>query len=282
MKNILVPTDFSNDAYNALHYTTQLLADEECTFHILNVYDEHVTLKTSRFLREGGKVLLKLIADESKEGLTQTVHRINLDTENPKHTFRAISKKGEMLECIGLCAFDLDIDLVVMGNKGKMGVKEILMGSNTIRAIGRIKKCPILMVPKEMEFVEPKQITFVTCYKRNFSHNVLDPLLYIARMHQSSVQIMHIDEDKKLDKNQKNNKVILEKELSEIEYSTHWRPYYTEKTKVINDFVKDLGTNLLVMVNYEHNLLEKIIREPVIMEIASYLNIPFLVIPCKD
>ncbi|WP_420322018.1 universal stress protein [Flagellimonas sp.] len=282
MKNILVPTDFSNDAYNALHYTTQLLAGEQCTFHILNVYDEHVALRTPRFLKEGGKVLHKLLADESKEGLMETVHRINRDTENPKHTFKTVSKKGEMLECIGLCVFDWDIDLVVMGNKGKMGAKEIFLGGNTIRTIGRIRKCPVLMVPKETEFIQPKQIAFATYYKRNFSHNVLDPLLYIAQMYRSSIQIMHVDEDKKLDKTQKANKAALEKVLAQIEHSTHWRPHYTEKAKVINDFVKDLGANLLVMVNYEHNLLEKIIREPVIMEIASYLNIPFLVIPCKD
>ncbi|MGW9685759.1 universal stress protein [Flagellimonas sp. 2504JD1-5] len=282
MKNILVPTDFSNDAYNALHYTTQLLTGEQCTFHILNVYDEYVALKTPRFQKEGGKVLLKLLADESKEGLTETVHRINRDTENPKHTFKIVSKKGEMLECIGRCVFDLDIDLVVMGNKGKMGAKEIFLGGNTIRTIGRIRKCPVLMVPRETEFVQPKQIAFATYYKRNFSHDVLEPLLYIAEMYQSEVQIMNVGEDKKLNQNQKANKAMLEKELGKIEHTTHWRPHYQEKAKVINDFVRDLKVNLLVMVNYEHSLFEKIIREPVIMEIASYLNIPFLVIPCKD
>ncbi len=282
MRNILVPTDFSNDAYNALHYSTQLLAEEHCTFHILHVYNEYVPIRTPRLLKEGGNVLLKLLADESYEGLMETAHRINRDTENSRHTFKTISKKGEMLECIGYCVLDLDIDFVVMGNKGKVGAKEIFIGGNTIRIIGRIKKCPVLMVPRETEFIEPKRIAFATYYKRHFSPDLLEPLLHIAKKYSSSVQIVHVDEKKKLDQTQKANKASLEKELGEIEYHTHWRPHYSEKAKVINDFVKDLQANLLVMFNYEHTLLEKIVREPVITEIASYLNIPFLIIPVKD
>ena len=40
MKNILAATDFSNNAYCALFYATQLLKSKPCTFYILNTFTE--------------------------------------------------------------------------------------------------------------------------------------------------------------------------------------------------------------------------------------------------
>nr|WP_299345373.1 universal stress protein [Allomuricauda sp.] len=282
MKKILVPTDFSNDSYNALHYATQLLASENCMFYILNVYNETVSLRTQRFLSEGGKVLIRQLAEESEEGLAEIVHRIRRDTENKNHSYETISKRGEMLEGIMSSAKELDIDLIVVGNKGKTGPKEMFLGGNTIRTMKTIKNCPILMVPRETEFAPLTEIAFATHYKRDFTANVLDPLRYIANMHNSSINIIHVDEKKELDEEQKANKILLEKELMDIPYETQWRPYYNEKSKVINDFVQDTKVNLLIMINYEHTLLEKMVREPVILDITSQLDIPFLVIPSKD
>lgn len=282
MKKILVPTDFSNDSYNALHYATQLLASEDCTFYILNLYNENVSLRTQRFLNEGGKVLIRQLAEESEEGLTEMVHRIRRDTENEKHSYEIISKRGEMLEGIISNAKKLEIDLIVMGNKGKMGPKEIFLGGNTIRTIKTIKNCPILMVPRQTEFTPLDEIAFATHYKKDFAENVLEPLRYVAKMHGSVVNIIHVDEKKELDDEQIENKVLLEKELEDTAFRTQWRPYYNEKAKVINDFVKDAKVNLLIMINYEHTLLEKMVREPVILDITSQLDIPFLVIPGED
>ncbi|WP_373282945.1 universal stress protein [Aquaticitalea lipolytica] len=35
MKNILLPTDFSDNSWNAIKYALQLFKDEKCTFHLL-------------------------------------------------------------------------------------------------------------------------------------------------------------------------------------------------------------------------------------------------------
>ena len=37
MKNILLPTDFSNNSRNAIHYAFQFFKDQECEFYFLNV-----------------------------------------------------------------------------------------------------------------------------------------------------------------------------------------------------------------------------------------------------
>ncbi|HIC31620.1 MAG TPA: universal stress protein, partial [Flavobacteriaceae bacterium] len=51
--------------------------------------------------------------------------------------------------------------------------------------------------------------------------------------------------------------------------------------EVINTFISDLEIDLLVMVNYKHSILEKLLNEPVIKKIGFNPLIPFLVIPNK-
>ncbi len=98
MKNILVATDFSNNAYCALFYATQLLASKKCTFYLLNTYSELTPLKRNILPGFGGKKLLKQLETESMERLTSTSHKIVLDKENSNHTFKTIPQKGELVK----------------------------------------------------------------------------------------------------------------------------------------------------------------------------------------
>ena len=37
-RNILIPTDFSENAWNALNYAVHLYKEDECSFYLLNAY----------------------------------------------------------------------------------------------------------------------------------------------------------------------------------------------------------------------------------------------------
>jgi len=55
MKHILIPTDFSSNAWNAIQYALKLFKNEECTFYLLNTYTPAIA--SSRFMAaslEGG------------------------------------------------------------------------------------------------------------------------------------------------------------------------------------------------------------------------------------
>lgn len=282
MKSILVPTDFSNNAYNALFYTTQLLRSEVCTFYILNTFNEYTPLRTKRIANREGKALIGQLSDESREGLQNTLHKIVLDNGNPKHTFHTISQNKGLLDTISKTVREKHIDLVVMGNKGVTGAKALFLGSNTTKALNEMKLCPILTIPKEMDFKEPKEIAFVTDYKRNYSADIIGSLEFIASLFKSSLRIMHINEEKRLDKYQESNNLILREYLSKFDHSFHWMPYYGSKVQAINLFLEELDIDMLTMVNYDHSFLEKLLRDPIIKRVNFSLEIPFLVIPCKD
>ncbi|WP_158976629.1 universal stress protein [Cellulophaga sp. L1A9] len=282
MKSILVATDFSNDAYCALFYCAKLLKEEPCTFYILNVYDEMTPLENKRAPFLSNKNELKEIEDQSIERLEKFIHKITLDTENTKHTYIALSKEGNLTKNIENTSKEYDIDLVVMGSRGETGAKELFFGSNTVQIINAIKTCPVLVIPKQIDYKAPKEIAFVTDFKQGCSLNNIAPILLIAKQTNAAIRVMHIFEEANLDAEQKLKYKLLDNYLKDYPHSFATMKDFNEKAQVINEFITEREIDLLCMVHQKRSFLEKLMREPVIKDVSMYANIPFLILPNKE
>ncbi|WP_299215176.1 universal stress protein [uncultured Aquimarina sp.] len=279
MKRILVPTDFSNNAYGALFYATRLFQDHECQFYILNTFEVHTPVLTGRIDTSKGDLLYQKLSAKSKDGLTQTFHSIIRDTDDLNHTFETISVSKDLTETINKTIKKKNIDLVVMGTKGATGASTLFMGSNTVKVVQKIHNCPVLVVPDEYDFQKPMEIAFPTDFRRFYIAEELKPLIDIASLFGSSIRIFHIHEEEKLDEIQEHNYTSLKNHLSDFTHSIHWISKEGQKARLINDFIDELDIDLLVMVNYRHSLMENITREPIIKKIGFHPSVPFLVIP---
>lgn len=282
MKNILVATDFSNNAYCALFYVAKLLSSKACTFYILNVYNENTPLHGKKPKLFSGKKHLEQLKIESKEKLTSTLHRIVTDNENTNHQFKTLSKKGIVSKVIANIIDKKQIDFLVMGNKGLTEAADIFFGSNTIQTVKQIDKCPVLAIPGQMDFVAPKEVAFVTDFKKGCDKEVIAPLLFLASLSNASIRVMHITEEKILNNVQESHRKLLELCLKDIDHSFHWMQAFDDKAKVIDVFLKNLKVDLYAMVNHKYNLFEKLTHEPVIKDVSMYSNIPFLILPTYE
>lgn len=282
MKNILVATDFSNNAYCALFYATKLLASETCTFYILNTYSE-LTISSGKTLAVLSiKKHLKELELESKEKLTHTHHKIVLDNENPLHTFKTISQKGDLVKIIEQKIEELKIHLVTMGNKGLTEAADIFFGSNTIKVADNLKKCPLLAIPGEMDYHPIKEIAFVTDLKKGCDQKTIAQLLYIASLSEASIRVVHVHERHILNSTQEVNRKNLEKSLSALGHSFQWIKNFDDKAKVIDVFLEKLKVDMFAMVHQKRNLFEKLTREPVVKDLSMYSDIPFLILPSQE
>jgi len=198
---------------------------------------------------------------------------------NANHEFKIILSSGDLHNAINASIEKHKIDLIVMGTKGVTGTKEFLIGSNTVRIIKKIKQCPVLIVPDEFDFVEPKQIAFPTGFNRFYDEEIL-PLKRLSELYNSKIRILHINEEEKLSHIQDYNYTMLKVYLKNFECTFHWMPDYAKKSQEINDFIEELNINILVMINYKHSFIENIVKEPIIKKLGFHPTIPFLVIPC--
>ena len=70
-----------------------------------------------------------------------------------------------------------------MGTKGASGEKDILLGSNTIQVIRKVKGSPLLVIPRDFKFRPPKNFVFPTDFKHSYKKEVLKAVKKLASLH---------------------------------------------------------------------------------------------------
>jgi nucleotide-binding universal stress UspA family protein len=273
--HILLPTDFSDNAWNAIVYALKLYADEFCTFYFL--HSRYILNPVSRTYITTSHYVDKLKEQALKE-LAELKTQTEVANANANHDFKTLLFENELMDAVCEAVKQNAIDIVIMGTKGATGSMDYLFGSNTVKVANKIKDCPILIIPDEHDFVTPKQIAFPTDYNR-FYDNELKPLKSMADLFNSKIRVVHINIEKELSSIQKYNMTMLENYLADYECSFHWLPDYTKKSEAITAFIEDLEIEMLAMVKYKHSLLETIINEPVIKKLVFHPKVPILVMP---
>ncbi|NNK75073.1 MAG: universal stress protein, partial [Maribacter sp.] len=265
MKNILLPTDFSENAWNATKYAIELFKDEECVFHLLNTYTPAIA--NSRFMATSlsGGQLEDGVRNNSEHGLKKVLNKINKTYQNPRHSFKTISSFSLLVDEIKEIVEDKGIDLIVTGTKGASGLDEVFMGSNTVRIIKSIKNSPVLAIPQFFKYQRPSEIAFATDFNRFYSQSELQPMIDLAHTFNATIRIVHVQyEIKALTEIQQFNLNMLRKYLSDNEHYLHTVSELNSVSKTLEVFAEELDIHLLAMLNYQHSYMEKMTREPVV------------------
>ena len=160
MKKILLPTDFSDNAENAIKYAVQLYKDEKCNFILLNTYTpiiyqvEHLQASAPQLQ------VLEIVKETSKRKLNELIQTIKTEFNNPNHTFTQISAFNTLTAEIDALFEGNIMDLIVMGTKGASGLKEVLFGSHTIHVL-KNTKCPVIAIPSGFSHAFVRSIIIV-------------------------------------------------------------------------------------------------------------------------
>jgi nucleotide-binding universal stress UspA family protein len=276
MKKIILPTDFSENAYNAVAYALELFKNEECTFYLLNTYTP--ILYDSEYMYYTPTISIdEVYKSNSIKGLDRLEKRIKREFSNPKHTLKKISVFNFLTDEINEQVEEKNIDLVVMGTQGATGAKEILFGSQTIHTIKKAK-CPVLAIPSEYEFKPLKNILLPSDLSIGFKENQLKLLRALALENKVDLHILHILEGEELSPVQEEGKQELFKYFKDA--SLH---FHLEKgddiQKGILEFQKNNPVEILCMINNKHSFFENLFFRPVVHKVGFQVKVPFLVIP---
>lgn len=278
MKQILLPTDFSENSWNAISYAIQVYKNDACTFHLLNTYTPviyHVEYVLGYPAQFG---LGDAVRNTSQENLNSIIQKITDNFgNNTKHNFETYARFNTVIPGIKDFLNQHNIDLIVMGTKGATGAKEVLFGSNTVHVFKEIKY-PILAVPSKFQFETPHEILFPTDLEVTYKHSNLKILIEIVKNNHSRLNAMHVSEGYELSALQIKNKSKLESIFKGLAYLFH-EIKTMELVHAINKFQIKNKINLLVMINNKHSFFENLFFKNSINQIGFNLNIPFLVIP---
>ncbi len=280
MKRILLPTDFSKNAWNAIHYALTLFWDQECEFFILNAFQVGSSGYATKRGRANQTRFYRLLHEQSERGLAEVLKKIGELGPNPKHKIKKYCLPEHLVNAVANMVKSKEIDLIVMGTKGATGLKEVFMGSNAHKIAKEIHDCPIILVPDEYEqHANLDTLVLATGFEHLFNPQELKPILELSKKFGAKIWVAHVGVESELSSQQQGVKKVLAKQLDGARHEF----VFIEKEGSVNDSLQKMisensNVNMVAMVNYWHSFFEKLTREPVIKKVSFNTTVPFLVI----
>ncbi len=115
MMQILVPTDFSENAWNAITYGLKLFENINCTFYLLHVNPIPTYSGAGSSVKGSSKMAQESVLKESKKNLRKLLLRIENIPSSHMHSFVTVALHDFFVDSIKSEVEIKQLDLSVMG-----------------------------------------------------------------------------------------------------------------------------------------------------------------------
>ncbi|CAE7477315.1 unnamed protein product, partial [Symbiodinium sp. CCMP2456] len=185
--NILLPTDFSENADLACQYAFDIAKRSKGKVTVINAYDlpySDRSMTTS---------LLEVMKENAEKNMAAFQRKLKDKYDVP---FTTEVRLGNPIRLIKEMATEESIDLVVMGTKGASGLEEILIGSNAASVIQNSDK-PVLVIPPDANGKPLQKIVFASDFDMDNMETAFKNLNAFAELNEASIDVLHVQNDVK-------------------------------------------------------------------------------------
>jgi nucleotide-binding universal stress UspA family protein len=274
MRKIILPTDFSENAYNALRYASQIFKYEKSELILLHAYAEGVYTDDNLLSSELMEALKTTTKEKTEKALTAISSKIHDEFCNPRHSITSIAAFGDLVDEVNNLVNSENADLVIMGTRGATNNRNLGLGSNTLLVLKYVQ-CPVLAIPENFKYQEPKNILFPTNFLIPYQKRELKLVGEIARDFKSKINFLYLSKHKARSARQQDNLEFLNQQFYNIITEEHQRDEL-QKEKAIEDFINTNKIDLLVMVNSRHTYLEDMLLTSTIDKVGLQPKVPLL------
>ncbi|MAN58767.1 MAG: universal stress protein UspA [Flavobacteriaceae bacterium] len=274
-KTILIPTDFSKNAWNAICYAIDLFKRQDCDFHILHTYYLGGYSTDNLLVPEPRDAAYLALTESAEKNMEKVKTHLSFRDDSPGHRFYFSNEFGPLLNIMTDWIEKKDIDFIVMGTRGESDDKNMVFGSNTIDAMEKIRNCPVLAVPGDVLFKDPNEIVFPTSYKTHFKKRELKYLVDIARTTNAPLRILHIGKEEELDADQLEKKELLESIIETVSFSHHYL-YNIDVQTGLQCFVQSRESEMIAFINKKHTFFGSIFSNPMVKQLGVHSRVPVL------
>lgn len=269
MKTILVPTDYSETADNALEYAIEFAKSIKAKIFLFHAY--HIPIPTTEF------PVMMVSPQEMEKENTDRIKKLE------KETIRKVARKIK-IESIVRAGFAVDeilsivkekkVDMVVMGMKGGGKFTQII--GSTATSLMKRANCPVIVVPEKAKFQEIKKIVYACDYEKINNHSALEPLWELARMYDAEIMVFNV-KDSRVHPSTKEaiEGIRLDHWLGRVKHS-YWFAENSDVVEAINDFVKKNHAVMIATVGHKHPFPENLIHKSTTKSMAFHTHTPIL------
>jgi len=272
MKKILVPTDFSEGAFNALIHALHHAKATGASVLLVHAY---LMPPTGTAVMVDITDLLRKNAEESLGELRERTEKLEV-AEGVTITYKA--KHGTVTDVLHRMTEKEAIDLVVMGTQGASGISEKFLGSNAAAAARNVK-CPLLAIPAEKPYKNIEKIVIATDLKDLQRPETFKIVESLAEKHDAVIRFLHV---RKTDESFDHAK---SESFKEQVASTFKRsaPVFTfifenDIEDGLSDALEKDGADLLTVIQRERGFFQSLFHNSVSQKLVNEASMPVLVL----
>ena len=275
MKSILLPTDFSNNSLNAIHYALELFRNERCEFFILNVQKASSFVSDDLMTMQSSTTIYQNLIETSKKSIKKIITDVKKKYKSENHVYHSIVDYDNFIDAVNQIIKAKKISLIVMGTKGATGAEKVIFGSNTVRVMQRCD-CPVLAIPDNCKFKSLDKIAFTSNYLTLYKKEELKPLITLAEKFNSKIDVLHLTNGEHLTIGQENNRAFLDECFLNLNHE-FINLAKKDLFETIEHYILYNDIDLLAMMSRKHSFLERLFTKHKVETFAFKVSIPFLV-----
>ncbi|MFD2526715.1 universal stress protein [Flavihumibacter stibioxidans] len=279
MKKVLVPTDFSACASNAVDFAIQSSKTIPMEITLLHAFE----LKGSVYTDYMGvnKEFNQLQLDEVRMKLHDLKISIGKEHGIPVKTMVIVENLGK---AIRQATEEEKFDLIIMGTMGAGESRNRFWSTKTGAEIGKTE-IPVFVIPREYKWKKPAHILFATNHFEE-EPTILDPIFSMAALFGARVQVaIFTDEDDDsphvfLDhtRTMPNYETALKKKYSEADLTTV-QLYGIDFSETMERHIDENDIDILIMVTYHKTFWNRFFHPSMSRQMSYHTKIPLLVLP---
>lgn len=262
---ILVPTDFSENANNAMSFAKKMAHKNGSTITLLfafyAVYD---------FAAQAEEVLDTIEAD-AKKALKKAVK----EGEDEGLVIDSKIVQGSVATAVTKTAYQEDYDLIVMGTQGASGIKKALMGSNTGHVI-KESMVPVLAIPAMSQLTDTKTTVSIAVQHIDEEIKNFNTLIYLTKALDCQYKAFHIgNKTDSTDSEKLRTAVTTNFPEKPIDFQLVEADNFNEG---IQTYLEQNPTSILVMFYRNKSFFEYLFNKSHSVEMAYHTHVPLLIV----
>ncbi len=287
MKKILVPTDFSETADNAVNVALEIAQKAKATVYFFHTVNTAIDWSNTQMSVPSKPVTVQkqkeMYPEVSKQIAAAQAKLSELSKRAAKMKVESKIELGYNLfhEDLGRFADKNKVDLIIMGTHGASGVKEAFLGSNTLKVI-RTSNAPVLTVKHKHKGFKIKTLIYASDFEETKANKNIERVKAFADFFGASIHFVYVNtpvgfEDSaytmaKIHKIAKDNKI-----------SKYYAQIYNDFTveRGIGNMSEMLQADMITLSTHGYSGFRHFINNNVAENVANHARVPVLTFRMK-
>jgi len=271
MKTIIVPTDFSPVATNAMNFAVDMALGINASILLLHVYQVPVSMTDVPVVLVSVEELKKSSIEKLEE-LKQSINHIT----SGKLKIYTEAHMGDVVDELENICKQIKPFAVIMGTKGDTGFERILFGSTTLTTIKHLT-WPVIVVPPGKEYGKGiKKIGFACDFRQVVETTPVQFIKQMVKEFNGELHILNVDyENKQFKPETPEQSMLLHTLFEDLNPNYHFINH-VDIEDGINEFAEKNNLDLLITIPKKHKLLESIFKASSTKQLVTHSHVPVM------